>query len=186
VISSTGSASGRRRDTGGQRVLSPLTYPEVGATRDGPLPAGYRHLRYRTPLGAGVFDVAADAVLTWRMHRAAGVRVTASAPRAEVGVTLVSGLGVGPLRLNAPSEVVWVVDDGRRAGFGYGSLAGHPARGEEAFLVERGDDGQVWFSVTAFSRPAGWLMRGAGPAAVAVQHAYVRRCGAVLRRLCRE
>lgn len=167
-------------------MLSRLTYPEVAVTRDGPLPAGYRHLRYRTSLGSGVFDVAADAVLAWRMHRAAGVRLTTSAPRAEVGVTLVSGLGVGPLRLNAPSQVVWVVDDARRAGFGYGSLAGHPARGEEAFLVERDDDGQVWFSVTAFSRPAGWLMRGAGPAAVAVQHAYVRRCGAVLRRLCRQ
>lgn len=165
--------------------MSPLTYPEVGATKQGVLPPGYRHLRHRVALPAGSFTLAADAVLTWRMHRAAGVRVTTSAARAEVGARVVTSLGVGPIRVSAPNQVVWVVDDDQRAGFGYGSLPGHPASGEEAFLVERDDDGRVWFTVTAFSRPAGWLMRLAGPAAVAVQHAYAWRCGAALSKLCR-
>jgi uncharacterized protein (UPF0548 family) len=135
-------------------------------------------------LGPGVFEVAAEAVLTWRMHRAAGARVEASGPRAEPGVTVVVGLGLGRLRLSAPCRVVWAVADDRRAGFGYGTLAGHPARGEESFLVERDTDGQVWFSVTAFSRPASRLMRAAGPSGPLFQHAYAWWCGRALRRLC--
>lgn len=160
-----------------------LTYAEVGVTRGGELPPGYRHLRYRTRLGDVDLRFAGDLVLDWRLHRAAGVRIEASAPRAAEGVTVVSGLGVGRLRLPAPCRVVWAVRDEHRAGFGYGTLPGHPARGEEAFLVERDDRGDVWFGVTAFSRPAGWLMGAAGPFAVAFQHLYVRHLGHTLRRL---
>jgi uncharacterized protein (UPF0548 family) len=161
-----------------------LTYPEVGATRSGPLPPGYRQLHYRTSIGYVSFAAAGEAVLSWQLHQAAGVRIEASACRAAAGVTVVSGLGLGPLRLRAPCQVVWAVTDEREAGFGYGTLSGHPAQGEESFLVERDDQGEVWFSVTAFSRPAGWLMRAAGPLAVAFQQVYARRLGATLRRLC--
>lgn len=166
--------------------MQSLTYPEVGATRDGTLPAGYRHLHYRTPLPADGFDAAAEAVLTWRMHRAAGVRIDTDADRAAPGVRLTVGVGVGPLRLRAPCKVVWAGSDGDRAGFGYGTLPGHPARGEEAFVVERDDAGRVWFTVTAFSVPAGLLMRSAGPFARLFQLLYARQCGAALRRVVRR
>lgn len=162
-----------------------LTYPEVGATRTGELPAGYHHLRHRMPLGAGVFADAGAAVLTWRMHRAMGVRIDATATRAARGVTVGVGVGVGPVRLSAPCEVVWAVDEDRQAGFGYGTLPGHPERGEEAFLVERDDQDRAWLTVTAFSRPALWYTRVGEPLVVAFQHAYARRCGAVLRQLVR-
>jgi uncharacterized protein (UPF0548 family) len=162
--------------------VSELTYPEAGATRDGPLPGGYRHLRHRTRLGAGVFDAAGEAVLTFAMHRAAGARVEASAPRAAPGVSVTVGLGVGRLRLPAPCRVVWAVADERRIGFGYGTLPGHPERGEESFVVERADDGVAWLVITAFSRPARWFTRLAGPVGVAFQKAYARRLGAALRR----
>lgn len=163
--------------------MSRLTYPEVGATRSGELPAGYRRLRYRILLAPEAYDMAGEAVLTWRMHRAAGIRMRTSAPRAEPGAIVASGLGVGPVRLWAPCEVVWSVADRRRTGFGYGTLPGHPARGEEAFVVDRDDDGQVWFRMTAFSLPARWFMRAAGPLGVAFQQAYARRLGRTLRRL---
>ncbi|MEU4567656.1 DUF1990 domain-containing protein [Micromonospora sp. NPDC023956] len=162
----------------------PLTYPHVGATRTGSLPAGWRHVRHRVRLPDGSFAVAGEAVLSWRLHRAAGVRITADAPRAAPGVAVTSGLGVGPLRLDAPCEVVWVADDDRRAGFGYGTLPGHPASGEEAFVVERDDAGRVWFEIRAFSRPQRWIMRAAGPAARLFQHGYARWLAATLRRLC--
>ena len=146
------------------------------------LPDGYRHLRYRTRLRPGSFPAAAQAVLTWRMHVAAGARVTASAPRAAPGVLVSVGLGVGPLRLNAPCEVVWAADDAEQAGFAYGTLPGHPAQGEEAFLVERRGE-HVWLSVVAFSRPVAPLMRLAGPVGALAQHAYAWRLGVALRRL---
>lgn len=160
--------------------VTELTYPEVGFTRTGPLPAGYRHLRYRTRIGAGreVLARAGEAILTFRMHRATGARITADS-RATPGTRVTVGLG--PLR--APCEVVWVAEETERVGFGYGTRAGHPAQGEEAFLVELDDRDQVWFSVTAFSRPAGTLMRLGGPAAVLLQHLYARLCGRAVRKL---
>lgn len=158
--------------------VSDLTYAPIGATRDGRLPPGYRHLHYRLLLGTGadLERLAGEAVVTFRMHRATGTRVSASGERAAPGVRVTVGLG--PLR--APCEVVWASP----AGFGYGTLAGHPAAGEEAFQVLRDEQDRVWFTVTAFSRPAGALMRAAGPLAVVFQHAYARLCGRALRRLC--
>ena len=159
------------------------SYPEVGATLHGEaLPAGYHHLRYRTCLGAVPLETAGDAVLSWRMHRATGARVTASAPRAAPGVSVVVRLGVGPLRMTAPCRVVWSVEEPDRMGFGYGTLPGHPERGEESFVVDRGADGLVWLTVTAFSRPAAWYARAAGPVVPLLQHGYARLLGAVAQK----
>lgn len=156
-----------------------LTYPEVGATRDDVMPAGYRHLRYRSPLPPGSFARAGEAVLTWRLHQAAGARPVADAARAAPGVRVTSHLG--PLK--APCEVVWVVEDDRRIGFAYGTLPGHPAHGEESFVVERAADGRTWLAVTSFSRPAGRLMGVAGPAGPAFQRLYAAHLGRTLRKL---
>ncbi|GLY05690.1 MULTISPECIES: DUF1990 domain-containing protein [Actinoplanes] len=157
--------------------MTDLTYSEIGHTRTGDLPTGYRHLRYRTRIGSGtaVLQRAGEAILTFRMHRATGARITTDAVRAAPGVRLV--VGMGPLR--APCEVVWATD----LGFGYGTRPGHPASGEESFTVEMDRHGVVWFSVVAYSRPAGTLMRLGGPVAVGFQHLYARACGFALRRL---
>lgn len=164
--------------------MDDLTYAEVGATR-GQLPAGYRHLRYRTQIGHGVMDAAREALLTWRMHEAAGVRVTASAARAAPDVTTRTSIGLGPLRVTVPCRVVWAVDGTDEAGFAYGTRPGHIARGEEAFLVTRDADGAVWFTVTAFSVPARFPLRGSGPLGPVLQRTYAYWCGRALRRLCR-
>ncbi|MGK5501170.1 DUF1990 family protein [Streptomyces sp. URMC 125] len=179
---------GGRGGTGGP--AAGLTYPGAGATRgDDPsrFPPGFGRLRVRTLLGSGpeVFRAAADTVLTWRMHRAMGVETVTGAPRAEPGAHVVVGLGLGRLRVRAPCRVVWTEDGGRRAGFGYGTLPGHPEHGEEAFVVELADDGTVWLEVRAFSRPAVWWTRVAGPLVPLFQRLYARRCGAVLRRCVR-
>ena len=164
--------------------MTELTYAEIGATRHDPLPAGYRHLHYRTYLGRDVFEQAGEAVLSFRMHRGTGARVRADADRAAPGVRLRIGAGIGPLSLTVPCEVGWVVDDDRQAGFGYGTLPGHQARGEESFVVERDQHGRVWFRVTAFSTPARLPMRLGGPASRLAQQVYARSCGRALKRLC--
>ncbi len=92
-------------------------------------------------------------------------------------------VGLGPFTV--PCEVVYVIDEPMRAGFGYGTLPGHQEKGEEAFLVERDLEDQVWFTVVAFSRPAKWPTIVAGPLAVLVQQAYARVLGRSLRRLSR-
>ncbi|RDG37909.1 DUF1990 family protein [Streptomyces corynorhini] len=168
--------------------MTGFSYPEVGATSgDVPLPAGYRHLEHRIRLGFGrdVFTAAGESVLTWRMHRAVGVGVVATRDRAEPGVRVRLLLGRGRWGLVAPCEVVWAVEEPTRLGFAYGTLPGHPERGEEAFLVELAPDGQVFFTVTAFSRPALRYTRAAGPLVPVFQKLYARRCGRVLRRPAR-
>src|SRR5580658_2887179 len=85
-----------------------LTYSEVGRTANVP-PAGYRHQRRTVTIGSGAdtFAGAANALLSWQVQLRAGLRVCASAPRAEPGVVLILGLGAGPVRLSAPCRVVY-------------------------------------------------------------------------------
>jgi uncharacterized protein (UPF0548 family) len=160
-----------------------LTYPEVGATRREPLPRGYDHLHYRTLIGSGadVFDRAGEAIVSFRMHRAIGARIHATGDRAAPGVRLTIGLGP----FTVPCEIVYVLDEPNRAGFGYGTLPGHMQRGEEAFLVERDQQDRVWFRVTAFSRPARWPTVLGGPLTDLAQRGYARLLGRALTRLSR-
>lgn len=161
--------------------MSGLTYAEVGATRNRPLPARYNHLRHSTPIGGpDTFAAAREAVLSFAMHRRAGARIRTAAERAEPGVRLTVNLGP----FTVPCEVVYVIDEPDRAGFGYGTLHGHQESGEEAFLVERDAQGRVWLRVTAFSRPVRWPAVLAGPIAVAAQHGFARLLGRSLRRIC--
>jgi uncharacterized protein (UPF0548 family) len=77
------------------------------------------------------------------------------------GVTAVLSAPFGPFRVKAPARVVYVVDEPKRKGFAYGTMAGHPEKGEESFIVEQTDDGSVWLEIRAFSRPANgfyWLV----------------------------
>jgi uncharacterized protein (UPF0548 family) len=163
-----------------------LTYPEVGATRHpgDDMPGGYRHVRRHARLGSGdaVFERAADALAHWRMHRAAGLAVRASAIEAAPGVRISSGVGTGPLRIWAPCEVVWLVDEPGRYGYGYGTLAGHPASGEEAFDISM-VDGDVWLDIRAFSRPARWYTRLGRPVVERLQDRATDRYVTALRRL---
>ncbi|MEU7134095.1 DUF1990 domain-containing protein [Streptomyces sp. NPDC046261] len=164
-----------------------LTYPEAGATAgDAPLPGGYHHLRVSTRVGHGpaAFRAAADAVLSWEMHRAMrGVRIPAGTAAPAPGVTVTPALGLGALSVSGPCEVVWAVREERRAGFGYGTLPGHPECGEEAFVVTLEEaTGDVRLTVLAFSRPTRWFTRAVGPLVPLVQRAYARECGRALRR----
>ena len=61
------------------------------------------------------------------------------------------------------------MDDGRRFGFGYGTLPGHAESGEERFSIEWDPaDDSVHYDIFAFSRPNWWLARLGYP--------LVRRC----------
>ena len=166
-----------------------LSYAPVGLTRTpgAPCPTGYHSLHVRVRIGHGpqAQQAAAQAVLTWQMHRDLGVTMDAEAETAAPGVGVVVGLGVGKWRIKAPCRVVWAVNEEHRAGFAYGTLTGHPESGEEAFLVETDPDGSVWFTVRAYSRAAAWYARAGGPLTRLLQREYARRCGLVLRRAVR-
>ena len=153
-----------------------VTYDEVGAT-SGDLPPGYHHVRRSAVLGTGpeVFTRTSEALMTWEVQRRSGLRVRCDAPRAAVGVRMASGLGVGPLRLWAPCEVVAVVEEPRRQGFVYGTLPGHPERGEEAFTVVHEPDDRVVLHIVAFSKPANLVFALGAPVSRLVQQWITRR-----------
>jgi uncharacterized protein (UPF0548 family) len=71
----------------------------------------------------------------------------------DTAVLTIRFLGIA---VTAPVRVVYVVDEPTRRGFAYGTLDGHPESGEESFVVDRTDDGSVWITITAFSRPSAW------------------------------
>ncbi len=155
---------------------APWTYPEVGATGRG-LPAGYQHQHVSARVGTGpaAFVAAGESLLTWGMHEGAGLTAQVSDLRIRPGTVAVLRLGRGPFALRIPVRVLEVVAEECRRGFVYGTLPGHPERGEESFLVRLAEDGAVHFDLVAFSRGARWFTMLVAPAAHAGQHLITRR-----------
>lgn len=91
------------------------------------------------------------------------------------GDTAVLGIPFGPFEVNAPARVVYVVDEPTCKGFAYGTLPGHPEDGEESFVVDLRDDGSVWITIRAFSRPASRRWWVVYPALRLAQEYYTRR-----------
>jgi uncharacterized protein (UPF0548 family) len=148
-----------------------LTYAEVGATKDSALPPGYRHDRHFVSIGRGddAFGRGQEAIRRWEAHRSAGAAVAPATPPLVAGTNVAVTLRFGPAFVVAPARIVYVTDEPDRFGFAYGTLPGHPERGEEAFHVQRDTASEVSFAVVAFSRPADVLARFGGPVTRAVQ-----------------
>jgi uncharacterized protein (UPF0548 family) len=161
---------------------APFTYSEVAATASSP-PGGYHHVARSALIGRGrpFFEQAADTLMSWQMHRRAGLRVVASVPRATPDAVVLMRLGVGPFAIRVPCRVVYTVDEERRIGFAYGTLVGHPESGEEAFVVELLPDDGVMLTIAAFSRPARWYARLGGPIARRAQALMTERYVNALR-----
>lgn len=156
-----------------QRVLDeqaglPHSYPDVGVTR-GSAPPGYvtDHHRVRLGNGAAVFERAKDLVLSWHMFRTGWVELCWPDAPVEEGTTVgVLGRALGLWHLGACRIVYRVERMGplETFGFAYGTLPGHPLRGEERFMVEwRHEDDSVWYDVLAYSRPGSLLLRMGWP-----------------------
>jgi uncharacterized protein (UPF0548 family) len=154
------------------------TYPEIGASVDGPMPPGYDHVEGRVRVGtADEFGRARDALFGWAPQRRAGIEIHPRDARPEPGTTVLLRIGLGPIGITAPCRVVLAVDEPDRAGFAYGTLPGHPERGEESFVLHRTDTDTL-FEIRAFSRPARWFSRLGAPVSRTVQRrvtaAYLR------------
>lgn len=141
----------------------------ASALQGEPLPDGYRHVTVSQVIdhGRDRFDVAADLLMTWELHRRAGLRVDSAQPEVTEGSAVRVTAGWGPLHAVAPCLVVKTVRGPDVVGFAYGTLPGHPERGEEAFVLALTDqpdgDPEVSFRIAAFSRPARWWAKAGGP-----------------------
>jgi uncharacterized protein (UPF0548 family) len=93
-----------------------------------------------------------------------GAHLIPENPPLEVGQVVVLALPLGPLTVIAPCRIVYTTDEADRFGFAYGTLPGHPERGEESFHIVR-IPGKITFEIVAFSKPADPLVRLGGPIA---------------------
>lgn len=161
-----------------------FSYDAVGRTRPAQQdwlerPVGYRRFERTVCLGHGVqrWQTAAEAVLNWQIKIRSGfaVRPIDGEVKASPGAPYELTARVGPLTVREPVRVVTVVQQPNRCGFAYGTLAGHPVSGEEAFIAHRSHDGQVWLAIRSLTRPAdnGW--RWAFPLLLIAQRFYRRR-----------
>lgn len=147
-----------------------VTYPEVGATA-GELPRGYRHVRAERVIGHGRedFERACDDLLTGMAQRRAGAIVHLSDVPLQEGTRVRMLVRLGPLSFRIPCVVVWAERSAHSCGFAYGTLPGHPERGEERFELRLHSCGDVVFRIIAFSSPGRWFTRLGGPLARSVQ-----------------
>ena len=157
-----------------QRDL-PFTYAEVGATNERP-PVGYNVDHNRIQLGSGeqTFRRAVEALKKWRHFELGWVAIVPRGVRVEVGaIVAVKARAFGTWSLNA-LRVVYTIDESRRFGFAYGTLADHVEKGEERFLVEWLSDDSVWYDILAFSRPQHPLVKLSAPLARRLQAQFAR------------
>jgi uncharacterized protein (UPF0548 family) len=162
------------------------TYPDLGASLGETLPPGYHHGRSSIALGRGdeVWAAARAALDQWRAHTGAGVGVhPADAPLAAGGTVALS-VRIGPVVDVFGCRIVQVVDEADRYGFAYGTLPGHPERGEESFVLDRNEPGSVTFTVTVFAQGAQLVTRLAQPLTSAVSRRYFGRYLRSLRSAC--
>ena len=145
-----------------------LNYEGIGSTEHGPPPAEVECLITHAYLGHGIaaYRRAVQGLLTWQLQKRAGLRVRAESDVVVPGARVVSGFGVGPFRIDAPCEVVWV----RRpvAGAGRSRAGSATAR----FLATRSAArspsrsprwaGQVLIEIRAFGVPSNWFYAAGG------------------------
>jgi uncharacterized protein (UPF0548 family) len=164
-----------------QRAL-PFSYRSAGATRAVP-PAGFEVDHNRTPLGRGdaVFEAAREAVRRWRMFDLGWLEVVPpdTIRQGECAVLLARTYGLWTANV---ARIVYAVDGKDRFGFAYGTLPHHVESGEERFLVERAEDGSVFYDILAFSRPAHFLVKLGKPLARSLQRRFARDSMAAMRR----
>ena len=164
----------------------PLSYTAVGASSGDP-PPGYRANRARIRLGQGAlaFAAAKSALRAWEQFPRGWAELCFPDVPIESGrVVAVLARILGFWWLNACRIVSVVDEDGPGAcfGFAYGTLPGHVEAGEERFLVEWDpSDDSVWYDLSSFSRPNGFLSRLGEPYARRQQQGFARQSAEAMR-----
>jgi len=160
-----------------------FSYPEVGATRT-KAPVGYQVHRERFELGSGLaaFERARQALRLWKMFEMGWLELCwPDAPVARGSTVAVLALHLGFWSLHV-ARIVYVIDEPRKYGFAYGTLAEHAESGEEWFGVEQRPDNSVWYEVLAFSREKHVLARIGSPLTRSLQRKFRRDSGAAMQR----
>ena len=173
---------GRLDETLREAAQLEVTYDRVGSTLD---PTTDCHSR-TVELGRDTFDAAVEGLKAWVCHRGIAASVHPEGAPIAVGTTVLVVLRVGPVRLLVPDRIVAVVNEPDSFGFAYGTLPGHPERGEEAFLIERRADGCTTATIRVVAEGDWLIARLAGPVVRRLQRVALNRYLAALQRYATE
>ncbi len=161
-----------------------FTYQGIGATLTHP-PDGYviDHTRVHLGTGVEIFERAKAAIRRWQQFNLGWVEACPNDVAILNGESVcVLARALGLWWMNA-CRIVDVIDEPqRRFGFAYGTLPDHVGSGEERFLVEVDEAGEVWYDILAFSRPERWLSRCGYPFMRRVQRRFGIASAAAMRR----
>lgn len=141
----------------------PLSYPEVGMSREAAALPGYGREYHRVELAVD-FAAARDAVIAFATHRLPYLFVHPADARAVAERDVLVCARVGPMWTTNPCRIVYVDDTPDRFAYAYGTLPGHSEHGEEVFTVVRTPSGVVAETI-AYARPQDLLARIGRPVA---------------------
>ncbi|WP_202595010.1 DUF1990 family protein [Blastopirellula marina] len=163
-----------------------FSYPMVGATLATP-PSEYQVDHTRVRLGHGEESLAQGriALQKWTQFQLGWVTTFPPALPIQAGemVAIVARAG-GFWWLNA-CRIVCTIEEPKQFGFAYGTLPAHAESGEERFLIEMDDAGDVWYDILAFSRPNRVSAKLAYPYMRHLQKRFARESAAAMRQAIR-
>ncbi|MCG8328854.1 MAG: DUF1990 domain-containing protein [Chitinophagales bacterium] len=159
-----------------QQRFASYTYTAIGASA-GDFPKAYKHDRNRVLLGEGalVFHQACELIKKWKMFPPDWTQIYPLCLPIEKGQEVVVLFQLMGLWWYNSCRIVYTINEENRFGFAYGTLQGHVEQGEECFEVYRDENNQVWYQISAFSRPNVWLTKVAYPLARYFQKKFVRQ-----------
>lgn len=182
VITLGNPAPGRLDDALAEASGHEVTYAHVGSTLDPAVACRTRTVE----LGHDTFDVGVEGLKAWVCHRGIGADVHPKGAPIAAGTDVLVVLRAGPIRLLVPDRIVAVVNEPNRFGFAYGTLPGHPERGEEAFLLERHDGGRTTATIRVAAQGDWLIARIAAPILRLLQRAALNRYLAALQQYASE
>lgn len=153
---------------------------------EGPVPDGFHPNPGSGEVGFGPedFELAKAAIRDWRMFPD-WVLLWPRGPIA-VGEIAIAGTRVlGVWAANA-CRIAQIIDEPRRFGFVYATVAGHALEGAERFIVHRAPDDRVTYEVFSISRTASLIPRLTLPILRGIQRRFARDSVAAMRAAVRE
>jgi uncharacterized protein (UPF0548 family) len=161
-----------------------FSYASVGVTNR-EAPTGYNIDSNHIVLGHGpvAFRAAKAAIQEWKMFDLDCIELFPKHPSVQVGsevAVVVRHLGFWSVNI---SRIVYVIDEASRYAFAYGTLPCHSEEGEERFLVEHDPTtDEVWYDLSAFSKPRHPLARIGYPISRYLQKRFARESLAAMKR----
>jgi uncharacterized protein (UPF0548 family) len=155
-----------------EATLSEFSYPEVGQSMASTFPRSYNNFQKTRRIGSAEnFTEFVKEARGWSAQKKSGLKTYPTDSTVGSGSTTLLLLNLGPIQMIAPCRVIHVIEANNLFGFSYGTLPGHPERGEQSIIIERKSEGS-FMSIRAFSKPGSLATRISGPIAKKIQSAY--------------